>query len=115
MEKISIGKLMELYVDTIGKCGLYLLSEDDEVIGYNIFEEFDIGVNSFLHTDNLQKLKDAGLINDEIMQKSVTLRNLVQTIQQGDNWNINAVRNSLEWKKILELADEIQTMLERNF
>ncbi|MED1782881.1 hypothetical protein P4V43_13750 [Brevibacillus fortis] len=115
MEQISIEKLMELFVDTIGKCGVYLLFENDEVIEYNIFEEFDTGVISFLHADNLQKLNDAGLISDEIMQKSTILRNWVQTIQQGNNWNVNAVRNSSEWKNILELADEIKIMLGQNF
>ena len=103
---------MELYVDTINKCGTYLLSEDDVIIGYNIFEEFDTGVISFFHSDNLQKLNDVGLISDEIMYKSTTLRDLVHELQQGDKWNINAVRNSSEWKKVLELADEIKIMLE---
>lgn len=114
MERISIEKLMELYVDTIGKCGSYLLFEDDEVIEYNIFEEFDTGVISFLHADNLQKLNDAGLISMEIMQKSTTLRNWVQAIQEGGNWNVHAVRNSSEWRKILELSDEIKILLEQN-
>ena len=112
MEKISIQKLMELYADTISKCGTYLLSENDVVIGYNIFEEFDTGVISFLHTDSLQRLNDAGLISDDIMQKSSILRDLVLQLQQGDNLNVNAVRNSTEWKKVLELADEIKTMLD---
>ncbi|EHS58828.1 hypothetical protein [Paenibacillus sp. Aloe-11] len=67
MEKISIEKLMDLYVDTIDKCGTYLLSQDDMVIGYNIFEEFDTGVTSFLHAYILQRLNDAGLISDEMM------------------------------------------------
>ncbi|MEC0180119.1 hypothetical protein P4H61_01220 [Paenibacillus peoriae] len=108
MEKISIEKLMELYVDTINKCGTYLLSEEDMVIEYNIFEEFDTGVTSFLHADILQQLNDAGLISVEIMNKSSILRNLVLELQQGDEWNINAVRNSPEWRKVLELADEIK-------
>jgi hypothetical protein len=112
MNKISIDRLMELYVDTISKCGTYLLSEDDVIIGYNIFEEFDTGVISFLHTDSLQKLNDAGLISNEIMYKSTALRDLVLELQQGDKWNISAVRNSIEWKKVLELADEIKIMLE---
>jgi len=111
MEKISIEKLMELYVDTIDKCGTYLLSEDDMVIGYNIFEEFDTGVISFLHTDVLQRLNDAGLISDEMVYKSSILRDLVLELQQGDEWNVNAVRNSPDWRKVLELADEIKGCL----
>ncbi|CAM4428531.1 hypothetical protein L1N85_26795 [Paenibacillus alkaliterrae] len=82
IENISIEKLNELYVDTIRKCGMYLLSSDDWVIEYNIFEEFDTGVVSFLHSDSLQKLNDAALINDEIMHKSSTLRNKVLELQR---------------------------------
>lgn len=111
MESILVEKLNELYVDTIRKCGTYLLSSDDSVIGYNIFEEFDTGATSFLHPDNLQKLIEAKLISDEIMRKSSTLRNKVLELQQGDEWNINAFRHSSKWKKILELADDINSMI----
>ncbi|CAH1228310.1 hypothetical protein [Paenibacillus sp. JJ-223] len=111
MGKISTGKLLELYVDTIDKCGTYLLSEDDTVIGYNIFEEFDTGVISFLHVDVLQRLNDAGLISDEMVYKSSILRDLVLELQQGDEWNVNAVRNSPDWRRVLELSDEIKGYL----
>ncbi|KRE64164.1 hypothetical protein [Paenibacillus sp. Soil750] len=111
MENISIEKLNELYVETIKKCGTYLISSDDSVIGYNIFEEFDIGATSFLHIDNLQRLVEAGLISDEIMRKSSTLRIKVLALQQSDEWNINAVRHSSQWMKILELSDEINSMI----
>lgn len=98
-------------MDTIDKCGTYLLSEDDMVIGHNIFEEFDTGVISFLHADVLQRLNDAGLISEEMVYKSSTLRNLVLELQQGDDWNVNAVRNSPDWRRVLELADEIKGYL----
>ncbi|WP_311079286.1 hypothetical protein [Paenibacillus polymyxa] len=111
MEEISIEKLMELYVNTIDKCGTYLLSEDDMVIGYNIFEEFDTGVISFLHADILQKLNDTGLISDEMVYKSCILRNLVLELQKGDDWNVNAIRNSPYWRNVLELANEIKGCL----
>ncbi|MHA6530787.1 hypothetical protein [Paenibacillus sp. BAC0078] len=111
MEKISIKKLMELYEDTINKCGTYLLQEDDVIIGYNIFEEFDIGVTSFLHTETLERLNDAELISDEVMYKSSILRNLVLELQKSDAWNVNSVRTEPEWRKVLELADEIKSNL----
>lgn len=112
VEEIMISKLMELYLDTLQKCGIYLLDAEAEVIEYNIFEEFDIGVVSFLHDDNLSKLKEAGLINDKIMGKSSELRNMVIELQNSDKWNVEAVRNSHEWRSILELSDEIKIMLE---
>ncbi|MGO4500576.1 hypothetical protein AB4114_32405 [Paenibacillus sp. 2RAB27] len=113
MESISIEELYELCVDTIKRCGTYLINSDDLVIEYNIFEEFDIGAISFLHTDNLKKLVGEGLISVDIMRKSSTLRNEFLAIQQGKEWNINAVRHSSRWKEILELADEINSMVVR--
>lgn len=114
MDQISLERLMELYVDTISKCGLYLLSMDDRCVEYNIFEEFDIGVISFLHADTLKKLNKAGLISDQMMEKSSTLRNWVQALEGGEYWNVTSVRYSSEWREILELADEIKFLLESN-
>lgn len=112
IRKISIEELRELYLDTLQKCGTYLLNEEDKVIEYNIFEEFDSGVVSFLHIDNLTKLNDAGLINDEVMEKSSILRSMVMEIQESEKWDVEGVRSSPEWRKILELSDEIKKILE---
>lgn len=112
MKEISLKKLMELYVDTLSKCGTYLLSEDDKVVEYNIFEEFDIGIISFFHIDNLQRLNDAGLISIDLVYRSSTLRELVMELQRSEEWNINAVRNSPKWMNVLDLADEIKKCLD---
>ncbi|MBH5320070.1 hypothetical protein I6N90_19900 [Paenibacillus sp. GSMTC-2017] len=113
MEKgISVSNLMELYLETIQSCGTYLLHEEREIIEYQIFEEFDIGVFSFLHEDNLTILREAKLINDTIMASSLILRNKVIKLQCGDKWNVDGVRNSSEWREVLELTDEIKVMLE---
>ena len=89
----------------------YLLSSNDSVIEYYIFEEFDVGAVSFLPSNNLQKLFEAGLINDEVKYKILTLRNKFLELQKGDEWNINAVRSSSEWKQVLDLADEINSIV----
>ncbi|MCL9661758.1 hypothetical protein L2089_13740 [Paenibacillus hunanensis] len=108
MEKISVEHLMELYINTLEKCGKYLLEEQDELIEYNIFEEFDTGVISFLHKDSLKRLHKAGLINNDIVQKSTHLRELVLNMQKGDEWNIHSVKSSPEWMRIFNLTDEIR-------
>ena len=75
MEKISDKQLMEMYLDTLEKCGAYLLKKSDEDIEYNLFEEFDIGATTFLHDTVLGKLKLAGYIDSNIIEKSKKLRN----------------------------------------
>ena len=104
-------ELMELYVDTLQKCGLHLLKMSDEYIGYYIFEEFDGGAISFLHENTLSKLKTANLINKKALQKSSELRSKFMKLQNTDLWDVDAVKNSNKWREILELSDEIKLLL----
>lgn len=103
---------MELFVDTLQKCGMHLLEKDDAYIGYCIFEEFDTGAVSFLHNDTLQKLKTANLINENVSQKSSELRSKFMKLQNTDQWNVNSVKRSKAWREILELSDEIKSLME---
>jgi hypothetical protein len=109
---ITIDRLILLFEDTLQKCGVYLLDLSDEDIGYAIFEEVCIGIISFLHEDTLLKLKNENMINELIMQKCVELRMKFLTLENTDKWNISSVRDSLEWRNVLELSDEIKVLLE---
>ena len=108
---ITENELMELFVDTLQKCGMHLLKLSDEYIGYYIFEEFDGGAVPFLHENSLIKLKEARLINETISQKSAELRSKFMALENTEQWNVDSVKNSKEWREILELSDEIKLML----
>ncbi|HEY9009210.1 MAG TPA: hypothetical protein VIM75_23905 [Ohtaekwangia sp.] len=108
MEQVTDEELLELYNDTINKCGIYLLNEADETIEYNIYEDFDIGVHSFLYTDNLQKLYSKGLISIDKLNKSILLHNKVIDLQSSDEWKFENFRTSEKWKEIMRLCDEIR-------
>ncbi|WHX98454.1 hypothetical protein [Neobacillus sp. DY30] len=110
--EITNKQLMELFLDTIQRCGTHLYNMDDETIEYEIFEEFDIGVVSFLHNDSLSKLYSAGLISYEVMQKGLELRQKVQDLQNSGLWNMEALKRRNEWKEVFILSDEIRTMLD---
>ncbi len=112
-KEISDEELYELYIDTLEKCGTYLLTEDDEIIGYNIFEEFDVDATSFLYIDSLERLFKAGLINKEEMEKSSLLRDMTFALRANNEWSLEAIRTSPKWKKLLELADEIKQIRKR--
>lgn len=110
--EITIEERYDLLVDTINKCGLYLLNEDDDTISYAIYEEFDIGVVSFLHSDNLETLKENGYINEIVASNCNNLRQLVFELHNTEEWNLENFRNSIKWKNILELSDEIKLLLD---
>ena len=111
MVDIGEEKLMELFVDTLHKCGLNTLKMSDEYIAYSIFEEFDIGATSFLHMNTLSRLRASNMIDDKIVHKSSDLRNKYFHLQHGDQWNIESIKRSNEWMEVLKLSDEIKTLL----
>jgi len=111
MEAITDQRLFELYNDTLSKCGMYLFDEEDDVVEYNIFEEFDIGVHSFLHIDSLNRLYKNGFISPNKLTKSITLRDKVIQLQNSNEWAIESFRTSKKWQEILLLCDEIKATL----
>lgn len=108
MEQITEQELFEFYNDTLNKCGVFLLQEDDETIEYNIYEDFDIGIHSFFHPDSLQRLYDSGLISEDKLNESILLRNKVIDIQNTDEWGFEHLRTSEKWKEIMTLSDKIK-------
>ena len=108
---ITVNELMELFVDTLQKCGVRLLEMSDEHIEYYIFEEFNTGAGSFLHENSLNKLKKANLITETVLQKSTELRKKIFSLEKTNEWNVASVKYSKEWREILELSDEIKLLL----
>ncbi len=110
MNEISISELYELYLNTLNRCGRYLLEADDETIEYEIFEEFGIEVVTFLHSNSLTKLLNAGLISNKKMAMSSLLRNKIIDLQNTNEWTLVAFRNSPNWKNIFEICDELKSI-----
>ena len=111
MNEISLAELNELFVDTLERASMKLLSQDDEEIGCQIFEEFDTGAHSFLHIITLEKLEKAGFINEEIKTLSLQLREMsVQLLDGGIIRNADAVKTNKDWHKVLELSDKIKDL-----
>lgn len=71
---ISLEERYQNFKKTIQECGSYLLTESDDTIKHNLFEEFSIDVISFLHEDTLNLFLDEGMIDDDILEKSIVLK-----------------------------------------
>lgn len=52
-----------------------MLTQSDDTIKHNLFEEFSIDVISFLHEDTLNLFLDEGMIDNDILEKIIELRN----------------------------------------
>lgn len=111
MNSITVGKLFELYMDTLQKCGIQILNLSDEMIGYYIFEEFIVGITSFLSKNSLDRLENEGIIDEEIYSQSEMLRTVTLEIEQTDLWNIDSVKNSKKWKTVMQISDNIKELI----
>ncbi len=109
---ISLEEKYENFKRTIQECGSYLLTESDDTVKHNLFEEFSIDVISFLYEDTLNLFLDEGMIDNEILEKSIELRNLfLQLEKNAELLSVEAVRTSEEWKRLLRISDEIRQLL----
>ena len=111
---ISLEERYQNFKKTIQECGSYLLTESDDTIKHNLFEEFSIDVISFLHEDTLNLFLDEGMIDDDILEKSIALRNPFMQLEKNvELLSAEAVRTFEEWKRLLSASDEIRKLLYR--
>lgn len=66
--------------------GEHLLAEDvesNDIIEYNLFEEFSVDVISFLHEDTLNMFLDEGMIDNDILEKKYKIKKCLFTIREN--------------------------------
>lgn len=105
--KIDTLTLNNLFDDTINRCTYNLVNKSDEIIEYELFEEFDIGATSFLHEDSLNRLMNHKFIDEDIKNLCVKLRKMFFEMPESE-CNSNSVRHSKKWEEILNLSDTIR-------
>lgn len=113
MKAISVDQLNEYFIDTLERCCLETLKNDDITIEGDIMEEFNTGVYSFLYDDSLKRLYDSGAVDLEMLQLSQQLRKKALEIPD-DKWSLEYIRNSEEWMAVILLSDMI-LKLKREF
>lgn len=111
ISEIPLSKLYELYMDTVRRCTSSVLSKSDQAIEYDVFEEFDIGVHTFLHSDTLQKLRDSGWLDEQILALSSDARAKALILLSRD-WSVGEMRQDSGWKALFTLCDRIVALNE---
>ena len=107
-EHIYIG-----YIRTLESFTRALVREDDIAVGTRIFEDFDIYVRVYLCDENLKIYLDEGWIDHEIAEKSRALLSGFCALGKEcpGLWNAASVKTAEEWRKLMELSEEIRADL----
>lgn len=103
----------ENFVFALNQCGKFLLNASDDEIETHIFEDFNLWIRCSLKNETLELFMDEGWINESIQQKCVEMRKRYMDVVNGqpDTWTYQAVRESKLWREVMELSDEIKSML----
>lgn len=112
MTEISITELYDLYLDAAGRCACDCRALTDEELGYNLVEEFDVGVRSYFDDVNLVKLRQAGYIDDEIVEISKDVRERWLVLLER-SWSIEEVRTKNEWQDLFEICRRLKGKLKQ--
>jgi len=104
---ITVGQSFKQYMLTLSQCSFDTLKLSDELIQHIILEEFIIGCTSFFSEFTLDRLKSEGIIDDIINNKSSLLQKKVMKLDNSNLWNIESIKNALEWKEVLNLSEDI--------
>src|SRR5262245_23298553 len=115
MTEITMDGLYDLFCDTVCRCTSDVLALSEEDVFYNIFEQFDVGAISFLHVDSLNRLRNAGWIDDGIVEMSKEIRRrwfcLLERYQSSDerqNLTLERVKGDDEWRELFRLCDSLK-------
>ena len=107
-EDIYIG-----YIRTLESFTTALIKEDDIKVGARVFEDFDIYIRTYLCEKNLRIYLDEGWIDRDIAEKSISLFESFCAMEKEhpELRNVEAVKNAEEWRKLMELSEEIRADL----
>lgn len=109
MDEKKIKNLNINFIDTINRCSMNLINKSDEEIEYEIYEQIDIGMTSFLHEIALNILIENGYIDSEIKTLSMDLRKMfVEITENYEDICAESVRKEKGWHEILKLSDLIR-------
>lgn len=107
--RLSADEKYELFKRTLHECSSELLSLSDDMFAYYVFDELPIDMITYVYKDTLKEFMENGLIDENIYSKCIELREYYVSVEQG--FELDTVKKSVEFKRIIELSDEILKLL----
>lgn len=92
-------------------CGSKVLQESDEVLTGIIYEDY-LDYYSYWVDDNLNFLRENGILSDHVVKKVQKIRNLSDKMfAPGMEFSAQFIRKSKTWKEIFDMVDKLKIEL----
>jgi len=116
MAKLTTEQSFDFYLTSLERCGMHILELTNNEIEFQIFEEFAMDYPASLSKYTLNVLVENGVIDENIVHLSKEFQTKLLIIERGNSlWNVNALKESLEWKEVLQLSDEIKELIHQKW
>jgi hypothetical protein len=109
---VEAAELFGLYCDTLRRACTSVLSRNDEEAEHDLFEEFDIGAQSFFHDEALGRLQDAGLIDEALAMLSRSIREQWFALRESQ-LSFQEIRADANWHSMFSACDRAVERIER--
>lgn len=110
--EITPDEMYLYFKNTILKYGSCILAESDETIIQLILEDFIMDISHFLTNDTLVPILNAGMIDEDIYNKSLEMFFWGYNLFYKKNLlKINDIKTHTDWKELFRKADEIRDLL----
>ncbi len=109
MDSPTPSDYYDRYVDALRLCNSGVYERTDDEIGDDLFEEFDLEATVCFYEGNLAILRNAGLIDDEMVEMSKEVlrqwRHLAETVARPVN--IVEIKTGTQWRALFEFSDRL--------
>ena len=105
MEKFSVNKSFDLFIDTLGHLDeKHLICDSD--LEFFVLEELDGDAYTFLHPITVDTLINAELVPSSIGNVVKALRDLIIKLLENKR-DLHSIKNDIQWKNARSIAKSI--------
>lgn len=116
MKKLTLFESFDYLWSELCICSLNIREKSDYEIERLFFDEFAIGYPGAFSSYTRETLVDNGIISNTISILIEKLQNkLLEIESEGTQWNVESLKTSLDWEKILILSDEIKQLVKEKW
>ncbi|WP_137663316.1 hypothetical protein [Enterococcus hulanensis] len=114
MKELTIGESFNVFFNSLKIKNNLENMTDQELYNY-IFEDFLGDIVAYLSPYTLDRLKNEGIIDEDIYSLAKNIRNELFEMINGPLWNVNSVKISKEWGKIFEDLKKIDILVRKKW
>ncbi len=114
LKELTIGESFNVFFNSLKIKNNLENMTDQELYNY-IFEDFLGDIVAYLSPYTLDRLKNEGIIDEDIYSLAKNIRNELFEMINGPLWNVNSVKISKEWGKIFEDLKKIDILVRKKW